>query len=300
MKQFFIHRKLINYIIISCLLFAACNKKRVEQDAYQSMDTFYNKYKQKEQDFVVDTGQSPCLITGMMGTRLYNICDTGMFVRKKDGSSITYPYHIRLVEIYPIKDMILWPLPSIAAGKILETEASIRVRGFKDNDTLVLKPGRTYTADFAPVTNLFSPAQVYDGIDNGTFVDWVIDNASSVIVNPFYDSLTVANMGWVNTARLHSSSSSYATITFSAPGTNPQNIGIFLVFKNFKSVMQVYNLVSGQIPAGETVTLIAMAVNQNNQYLLQKQDYTISANMTIALNMQAISESDLITTLSGL
>src|SRR5262245_4584536 len=95
------------YISAIVILFiAACSKDRVEQDSFKPMDSFYNKYRQQEQEFVIDTGQGPCLLTGKQGTRLTNVCDTGSFYRTKDNSGITYPYKIKLIEIYTAMDMI--------------------------------------------------------------------------------------------------------------------------------------------------------------------------------------------------
>lgn len=312
MKTQSIFRKLFFSSLAIIIIAAACSKKRLEKkeetpkDTYSSMQSFYDKNKQEEQEYVIDTPGN-CPLIAKMGTKICVSNDMFMF---PDSTDVTYPFILKIVEIYPVKDIILWELPTVAGGKILESAAQIRVRTFKNNIELVLKPGRKYPMELDTMPNLVNGMKVYYGFDAGNIVDWTddvtsissitVDTMSAVFKDTFSYKMFVAKMGWVDCAKLSNISSTTTTITFSASGNGTENIDIFLVFKNFNSVMQVYNLASGQVPVGENVTVIAMALNQNNQYVLHKEDITVTANHQITLNMQVISEADLLNTLDGL
>ena len=282
--------------LLIILFFSSCKKDRIQQDDYQSMDSFYDQYKEEEQEFIIDSTGS-CPIIAKKGTKICVTADMFMFT---NGTGITYPFTLKVVELYSIKDMLLWRMPAVSGGSILETSAEIRVRAFKNNTELVLKSGRTYYMEMDTMTTLNSNMQPYYGSDNVGTADWAIEPLSTLSVNSYYYILNVGRMGWISSARLHSSASQNTTITFSATGTNTQNIQIFLSFVNFKGLLKVTNLASGSVPIGEQVTLVAMAKNQNNDYFLHKETFSIAANQLITLNLQTISEADLLAALDGL
>ncbi len=291
-----------------CLIisFAACKKDRIVQDDYQNMDSFYNQHQEEEQVFVIDT-PGTCPLIAKKGTKFCMTADMFMYPA---GGGINYPFFLKVVELYSIKDMLLWRLPSIAGGTILETSAEIRARTFKVNDELVLNPGRGYYMEMDTMPILNNNMLGYYGYSSGIPTDWTnsissitsgfVDSVTAVSVNQYYYSLTVAHMGWISAASPHTSSGQNTAITLTSLGTNTQNIEIFLSFTGFKGLMKISNLVSGSIPVGEQVTIVAFAKNQNNEFLLQQSTFTIVPNQQIALNMQVISEAGLLTALEGL
>src|ERR1051326_4741803 len=105
--------KLLSVFAFGALAFilwiSACKKDRVPQDDYQNMDSFYDDNKEQEQDFVIDT-PGTCPLTCLHGTRICVAADMFQF---SDGTPITYPFNLKVVELYSIKDMLLWKLPSV-------------------------------------------------------------------------------------------------------------------------------------------------------------------------------------------
>lgn len=292
--------KLSAYIFIAVLILASCSKDRVTQDNFQPMDAFYNKYKQEEQLFTItDTGSGPCIITGKLGTKIYNVCDSSAFIRLSDSVAITYSYQLGLVELYSVKDMMLWPASSLAGGQLLQTAADVRVRIFNGADNYVLRSGRNYQITMNDSTAMNGLMSVYGGSESGTDINWAPDLQSTLTTTPPQDSLTIFNLGFVSCARPYTSPSS-GILTASVLGTNTQNIGIYVVFKNFKSVMKITNLISAPIPIGEPVTFIAFALNQNNEYLLDKRDLIFTGNINIPLSFSTVSEADLLAALDNL
>jgi hypothetical protein len=142
--------------------------------------------------------------------------------------------------------------------------------------------------------------EAHSGVESGNSVNWNKDASTLVSATTDFYTMTVARLEWMMCGRPYAGGGNMTSISVSVQGTNTQNIDIFLVFKNFKSVVQIHNLTSGAVPQGEPVTFIAMALNQNNQYVLHKEDFTISANKQITLDMKPISETDLVNMINGL
>jgi hypothetical protein len=300
-------------LVIGSVLFPACKKDRLQSQkttvapGYTAPSAFYNKYQQPEQTFQVDTpGTAP--IIGQMGTKLYPSANIFMY---PNGQAVTYPFTVKLVEIYPVKDMILSNMPTIAGGKILESKGEIRARAFKGTTELVLRPGYKFSMESGTEATMLTGMSVFYGFPGSSYTDWTgsvttldpsinPDNLSSVTNSTSTYLINIARMGWISCARLYSNPATTSAITFTATGNTPQNISVFLVFNNSASVMQAYNLQSGQIPIGTNVTMIAIAYDQNNALVYDKQSLTVTAGMSVQLNPVVTSESALLSVLSAL
>ncbi len=298
--------------ITLALIFSSCSKERIESEkedgpSYSSADDFFNENKQEEQEFTVDSlGQGP--IVGKMGTKLWG--DKTIFMYK-NGQDINYPFTLKLVEIYPVKDIILYPLPTLANNNILESRGEIRIRAFKGTEELVLKPGKKYYMELANDSNLINNMSVYYGSGSGASINWTNnvssldasinpDTLSAVINSTSNYGMAIARMGWVNCARLHNPAGATSTIKFSVEGSNPENIAIFIVLKNIpRSVMKVTQLESKTIPIGTEATVVAIARNQDGVLVLDKQNITVANNQIIQLNPSTISETNLLAALSA-
>ena len=278
---------------IAVLFFNACKKDRVPQDDFQNMDSFYDDNKEAEQEYVIDT-PGTCPLTCLHGTR---ICVAADMFQLSDGTPISYPFILKVVELYTIKDMLLWRLPSVSGGNVLETSAAIRVRTFKDGNELVLKPGRTYLMETANMSSVNNNMVAY--YSNGG--DWALatNSLTSVTDSASFYRLMVEQMGFVSAARVHSSSST-TTVTLTVPGTNTQNIQSYMSFTGFKGLVRVQNLVSGPVPLGESVKFVAFAKKQTNDYVLHEQTFSISSSQQVSLNMQVTTMANLLGVLAGL
>lgn len=286
----------------------ACKKDRVPQDDYQSMDSFYNDNQEEEQELQVDSGSGDCFVTAKKGTR---ICVTRDMLRDAGGNDIpSYPFQLKVIELYSIRDMILRKQPSVSGSTILETSAEIKVRPFKDGNEAYLKDGRAYMMETDTLPSINTNMVCFYGFDNGGVGDWTntlstiipgfVDTLSSVVATPAYYILTPAKTGYVSAAKQHLSSSQKTPVTISVQGTNTQNIEIYLSFANIKSVMKVTNLVSAPVPIGETVTLVAFAKKQGDEFVLHKETFVVTAGQQITLNLQTSSEAAILSALESL
>jgi hypothetical protein len=297
----------ITTIAFTFTLISACKKDRIPQDDYQSLDSFYDDNKEEEQEFIIDSAGTNCFITAKKGTR---ICVPRESLQFSNGTDITYPFTLKVVELYSIKDMILWKIPATAGTSILETSAAVRVRAFKNGTEVFLKPGTSYLLETASFASTNSGMLSYYGFDNGGNNDWTntlsnilpgfVDTISAVIATPTFYSLTVANTGWISCARLHSSPNATTTLSLTASGTNTQNIHVYISFTSFKGLTKVNNFSSIPIPLATQVTLVAIGKKSNGDFVINQQSFALTANQQVALSMGVISEANLLAALAAL
>lgn len=281
----------------------SCSEQRTEQNTYSSPDQFMMDNRPEEQVFVIDTGgQGP--IVGNQGTRLWGDSSIFMF---PDGGAVSYPFIIKLIELYIPKDMILYEMPTVAQGNLLVTGGEIRVRAFKDEVELVLRPGRSYNALF-PTDSIDQNMDLFAGSETGDVVDWTLVSDTSVIGVSNPDSIPglfyytwISEMGWINCDYFYGTDpDSLTTITYTSEDDELDNVVKFLYFDDIHSVMQVYGTVSGNVPIGASVKSICFALNSSGNMAYHYEEFIITPNHTVEVTMQEISEADLIALLGGL
>ena len=286
--------------------FSACKKDRIEEEEkneYAPINEYLDSKKQEEQEFEI-TDSSNDTITGNQGTKLQVGKDCLMF---PNGDSVAFPFTVKLVELYTPKDMMYWQIPTIAGGSILRTDGEIRVRAVKNGQDLVLRDYCFYGTQMpnaAPQNNM----RKFYGLDNSSFVDFTDDVSSlgvTTTVGPNFSTVSygydglIPRLGWVNCGVLAGSSAN-STISFTSETDHLQNVGIFIYFPNTKSVMQVYNAVSGQIPNGSNVKIILMAMKSSGELYHYYTQTTINGHNTMEVELTPISDADLTTLLNGL
>lgn len=299
----------LSLLIVSALIFfiSSCSKQRIEMNEYESPNDFMYNNRPEEQTFILN-GDSGGPIIGNQNTHLW--MDSSIFMYP-NGNNVSYPIIIKLIEIYKPKDMELYAMPTVAQGNLLVTAGEIRVRAFKDNDELVLKPGKVYAAK-TPAQNLVPQMSIFYGKEVGVIIDWM-DNASDVSSSPGVDalefiqpdtaeyySLLVPVMGWINCDYFYDSPNPLTTITFESDDDDLTNVMKFLYFPDIKSVMQVYENNGVNVPIGSTVKVLCFAQNSSGSMFHYYEQITVAENQTVNVTMSEISETDLLTLMDGL
>ncbi|MCB0430606.1 MAG: hypothetical protein H6585_13095 [Flavobacteriales bacterium] len=282
------------WILLIATLFVACKSVRKEQgDSFESMDEFFDAHKQEEQTFVLDSGGTGPIV-GKMGSLLYG--DSSIFM-DANSNDVSYPITLKLIELYTRGDIILYRTPTISDnGTVLRSGGEIKLTAFKDSQPLQIKPGKYFRVDMpcsAPETGMTMFYSSQDPAENWTYS---ADPALDVV--GFYQTRPT-KLGWINCDKLYSGGTN-TTITFTVDGSGTENINVFIAFKNFLSVLKVSGLVSTNVPEGEDITVIAMAKDKGGNYRLHQSNETIAAGMTVALDMQEVTEQQLVDFLGGL
>lgn len=299
MKKIFFPTTLLASIIFAAITITSlsCKKDRIELpeepelNEYNDVSEYLNTKKQQEQDFEI-TGPSNDTIVGNQGTRIYGMKSC---LRDANGDTIDYPFHVHLVELYTPKDMIYWQMPTVANGNILETDGEVRIRSTKNGQDLSLNcPFSFEMPNSAPNSNM----KIYKGTDNGTFVDWASTGSSFTLTNYGYLGST-SSFGWIN-ADIQVGNGTGGNITFASQTDDLTNVGIFIYIPSTKTVMQVYNQVSGLIPSGTAIKVILMAQDASGQLFSYTESRTASSSTTMTVSLTATTDTDLTNYLDAL
>lgn len=303
-------KKIMKYFITAAaigMIFTACKKDRIDEvqslNEYNSPNDYLDSKKQDEQEFII-TADSGGPIVGNQFTTIWGGRQCLMF---PNGDSVALPYTVKLVELYTPKDMIYYQMPTVASDTILETDGEIRVRAFKDGTELVLVPGCSWAIKM-PNSAPENYMRAFYGFPVSTYVNWT-DNPASLGVttgfNPVFTTATdgylnsIVKLGWVNCGITRGSGNNH-TMTFASTTDNLTNVAIFIYFPATKTVMQVYNTVSGSIPNGSAVKIVAIAVDANGTLFSFNQNLTMTSSTQAQVTMAATTDAALTALLDGL
>jgi hypothetical protein len=286
--------------LISAFTLTSCQSDRDdEDDEYSNMDDFCNKHRQEEQEFTIDsTGTGP--IVGKQGTKLWS-GDTSIFMLP-GGGYVTYPFTIKLIELYPESDFMEFPMSTVSNNTLTEAAGAIRVRAFKNGTELVLRPNKVFVAEMTDTNNLLPNMKVYYGENKSYDVNWTMasDLASNAATNAGSYTLTLSQMGWAAAAKAHTSSAPTTQVKLTCDGSGTDNIDVYIVAQNYFSVVKVKKLTSIDVPTGEAVTIVAMAMDQKGKYRLNFTSHIVTAGMSLKLDMQEVTEQELLDKLASL
>ena len=298
-------------VLLFGLVFASCVKDRVELENFQPMDEFYDEHRQEEQVFVIDTsGTGP--IVGKEGSELYVGKDLFML---PNGDSVTWPYTVKLIELYPPKDMILWEMPTVGGGNVLQTGGELKVTAFKGNEELILRPSALLHIKTAPAgVSLLNNMEVFYGFGpEENELDWTNDATTlagyingSDISSAGKDTgsinyyMNISHMGWINCDKIYPATGAPVEVTFTVEGNGTEFIDIYFVFNDIRSVVKIYNLKSGHLPNGEKAKVIAMVKNEDGEFLLHQENITVTYGQEIALDFKTVTEDELLSVLEAL
>ncbi len=302
MKTSKITLTLFTILLVVGLFFSSCSKDRIEPpqeqtlNSYQSINSYYDTKKQDEQEFTIDTsGTAP--IVGHEGTKIWPSKDDLMFA---NGDSVFWPFTLKLIELYPVKDMIYYQMPTLGGGNLLTSYGEVKITAYKNGQELVLRPGRTWLIEM-PNSTPQANMEIYYGTESNSIVDWA-NNPAGVFSSSSYGYLgNIKVLGWVSCAIDSAFSSGTTTYTFSSTTDDLQNVSKFIYLPNFKALMQVYSNVSGNLPVGENIEIIFIGINSSNELFYYNSSTTVNPSTnTVNVTLTQITDSDLTTILDNL
>ena len=277
---------------------SACKKDRVTDPSYESMDEFYTEHKIEEQEFIITEEDTAGHITGNQGTEIYVSKRLFKFVDRSD--EVTFPYKIKLVELYEYDDIIFWKMPTPHSEGALNHGGEIRVRAFKDAEELVLKPGLYYGAKFSSIASESDMHPFHGSAPSDVFSHWTkASDGSNVSVIDGKYWVNTYQMGWVTPAK-NNPGTGKTDLTFTVNGSGGENIDLVLAFKNFHGVITGKNLVIKDAPIGEVATVYCMAKDSKGKFRRHQAEITVASGMTIQLQMEEVDESTLLGELENL
>lgn len=288
-------------IILSSVFFVQCSKERIEEkeqiNEYEPINNYFDTKKQAEQEFLIDTnGQGP--IIGNQGTKIWVNKTDLMF---PNGDSVYFPFTVKLIELFTPKDMIYYQMPTVASGNLLTTGGEVRIRAFKNGQELLLRTNKTWLVEM-PNANPLSGMTIHYGVANAGIINWVENPNENFTVTPYGYVGLISRLGWIGCGKLAlAAGTNYTHYSFSSTTDNLQNVAIFMYYPNLKSLMQVYNLTSGNAPIGDTVKIVMMGINSSQQlyYFYQKMPVS-SSNNHLNVSLSPITDASMTAILDSL
>lgn len=302
--------KLMLCVAVLAGISASCSKERTEkqvQTDYADLGSFYDLNEPEEQTFLIDSTGGDT-ITGTDGTKIWGI-PKEIFMIKSTQQDISYPYTLKLKEALSIKHMIMCRLPGMAQGSLMHTGGEVKITAFKNSDELAIKHDMALPF-MTPASPTATGMSLFYGFTNGTTTDWnsdvlltdylfTTDNVTSLTaVNYGYQALT-AKLGWMMPGKKISPQGT-AAVNFTAAGTNTNFIDVYIVFNNLHNYIKVSNLSASNLPAGEPVTVFAIAKDSGGIMYYFKDNFTISNGLTIDLQMISSTEAQVLSEMDGL
>lgn len=283
-------KKIILSVVTLAMIFVACNDDRINEEAeFQPMDEFYDNNKPEEQEFIItsDTGDAP--IIGNQGTELWGFRN---ILQYPNGDTVPFPYSLKLIELYSIKDMVMYQMPTLSTTNILEAAADVKITAWHNRNELVLKPNAKYPLVLSTQPTK-SGMSVYQGTHpDNVYSNWLAATDGSTVTDTARYGLNVGTLGWQSCAQQQLSG--LGTIQFEVEGKGGQYIDLYLIPMGYQGLIKGENLVIQNAPIGAEVTVIAMAKDQNEDFRYFKQRLTVVDNMSIKLEMDVVSENALL------
>lgn len=290
--------KLLLGLSLGTMLVSSCSKDRIDdtdKNEYKSTDEYLDSKKQKEQTFeITKDGYLP--IIGEQGTKIWPDKSKLQF---PNGDTVGYPYFVKLIELYTPKDMIYAQMPSVGGGDILTTKGEIRLRAVKDEQDLLLKNGQSWQVLMSSIDTITLMKQYY-GVDASSYTDWAANPAGEFFRTDTGYLGYVQKFGWIGCDK-NASNSSSVKIGFTSKTDNLSNVATFIYIPSKKSVMQVYNQVSGKIPAGLDVKIVSIAVNAKDSLFYDYKTVTLGQNdEVVEITLKATTDAELTAVLDAL
>ncbi len=279
-------------------MFISCSKERIEDPSlkqYKSLNEYFDSKKQKEQEFIIDSGGIPPIV-GEQGTRIWPSKSAIMFA---NGDSVKWPYTVKLIELYTPKDMIYYQQATAAAGVLLNDDGQIKLRAFKDNEQLQFKAGASWKVEM-PNKKPQSDMKLRYGNNEGTLINWNLNSDGDFANTDTSYIGQIGQFGWSTCAKLNATSPKYAKISFTSSTDDLLNVGIFIYLPTQKTLVQVFDQNSIDLPVGETARIILIGIDSGNKLYAYYKEMSIDTTNTIDVTLTEISETDLTKKLDNL
>lgn len=223
-----------------------------------------------------------------------------------NGNKITYPFDLEILELLTPKDMILHQKPTVSYGQLLTTGGELYIKATKNNQELSTRFFNNISIEM-PSNNVVQGMSLFNGtVSNTGFVEWQIERESprQGTPNVFVEKDSVGQkqknyvifptqIGWINCDKFSQFQGTKTKIKFASAYPELKEIKTFLFFPDLKSVMQVYGETSGDIPVGQLVKIISIAVTKEEQIFLFTKDINVIENQVVSIELRLTTQREL-------
>lgn len=268
----------------------------------KNAQAFLSKLANKSETKTIKS-QSDLPFVGKNGTKIWIYADDLVL---PDGSKASYPFDLEVLEILTPKDMILNQKPTVSQGRLLTTGGELFIKATKGGKELGLS--------FYNGTSIIIPAKetelgmsLFYGENANSFLEWFPEKerprqsgAPELGVITRIDSLKQRSyvlfptqIGWINCDKFANFQGIKTKIKFASVYPELKEIQTFLFFPDLKSVMQVYGETSGEIPVGQLIKVISVAVSKDEQVFSFIKDINVAENQTVNIELKPTTQKEL-------
>jgi hypothetical protein len=324
MKQ----RNLIILILITSLIFSACQKEISDESGIGSSTTslVWNATKSPTDTRQLLDGLKPAITEKSFDNAVgANITITTNYIRipancfiRKDNSAVTGNVVLKITNATKFDEMIYLNLATVTSTELLSTNGMVKILALQNGDTLKVSPSKSISVYFKNTTG--TTYQPFIGIQNNSVINNITWNLSNNWTAS-NDTLGGTNTGGLYT-RIEVDSCTWINCDQFVNQPNPTNIYLklpsdfgnanticYMVFKTEKIITGMYADVANKqysqgpnykVPEGKNVKLIAICKKDNKTYYgIVETVITANATNTIT-TMTEVTELELKNKLSAL
>jgi hypothetical protein len=293
---------------------------------FKSIDNLLSEISEKPEEFTIPSNKTS-RIKGKNGTVIH--VKPNRLVMS-DGSSFVDSIKVELIEMIDYSSLILNNAQTVSNGEILTTGGSYYINMTSAGKQLKIKAGDKLEIDFPKITEskmelfygeksdsgnlnsvrtkerlrnkrIIKPQQIKQ--ENITKIKKPKTNNEEIndyeIASKNYDVMELSNFGWININRFLTKPGEKVNIDFKNDDDSFTAIRIYAAFKNINSVLttQYWNGKKEgdyfqNIPVGEKITILALAVKNQTPYIFEKT-ITTSKNQSVKLEFKKTTRSDI-------
>lgn len=317
------NKKIITILIISsALIMTACKKNTdifvPDPIAGNGLDTGWNtvvaatapvfalqtnlRFEPFTDSFEVNSNTATIIsASGLQCTFTPNCCVNAA------GQPVTGKVYAELLLIKKKGDMVLLNKPTTSNGNILVSGGEIFISLKKDGKELQLAPNAKVYIKYADVPVNPAMKLFFGDESNPARFNWIpnTDTANFVLAGQQVYEIITNRLRWINCDYFYDTAGitrSVVSAQFPSHYTNA-NTTVFLVFKDFRSVLGMYadvperRFLSGKVPNGKLAVVVAIS-KQGNDYFLGKE--TITTGVNITSNVQKVMLTPVKTSLADI
>jgi hypothetical protein len=187
-------------------------------------------------------------------------------------------------------DMVLLNKPTTSNGSMLVSGGEVFVSVSKNGQQLQLAPNTKFYIRYADAPTS-QQMKLFYGIESSsvTQVNWVpgTNSTDTIGISSQFYEIASSHLRWINCDYFYDTvgiTRSSISATLPSNYTNA-NTAVFLVFKEYRSVLGMYGdvpekrFLSGKVPNGKVAFVVAIS-KQGNDYFLGKEMITTGVNAT--------------------
>jgi hypothetical protein len=275
-----------------------CSDERIEpkqeKTEFESADDYLDSKKAEEQEYEIsEEGEGP--LTTKKGTKIWLSKSLLMY---PNGDSVHFPYTIKVVELFTPADMIYYQMPSMAGSSLLTTHGEIRIRAFKNDEELVLRPGKKWQLEI-PKASTINDMLLYYGTTSNNKTDWQDKHQDSFTITGSGYQTLAQELGWLSCAKDAIGMQESIEYTFYSDSISLGNVNTFVYMPAQEGLMQVFNNTTDPLPLGETMKIISIARQGEQLFSFYRQD-VVSEDNRVEIILQKTTEAELTSLLNNL